>query len=182
MARTATLYHFSIQLADSDREVYTDCMLRVAQQPSETAAFMLLRVLAYCLEFEEGIALTEGVAATDEAAVVVRDLTGRVTKWIEVGAPDAERVHRGSKLAGRAAVYTHRDPKPLLAQYEQAHIHRAAQVPVHAFERAFLTAAAERVQRRSALAVSRSGGELYLDIDGESQSSAIHCFNAAGHQ
>ena len=91
MALTATLHHFGIQLADMDRGVYADFALRVAQQPSETGVFMLVRVLAYCLELEDGIALTEGVAATDEPAVVVRDLTGRIIHWIEVGAPEAER-------------------------------------------------------------------------------------------
>ena len=51
--------------------------------------YMVARVLAYCLEYTEGIAFTEGVAAGDEPAVVVRDLTGRMTAWIEVGMPDA---------------------------------------------------------------------------------------------
>lgn len=180
MALTATLHHFTLQLADMDRGVYADFALRVAQQPSETGAFMLLRVLAYCLEFEDGIALTEGVAATDEPAVVVRDLTGRITKWIEVGAPDAERVHRGSKLAGRATVYTHRDPRPLLMQYADAKIHHAAEVPVYAFDRDFLTAAADTLQRRSKLAVSVTEGQLYLDIDGDSRMSEIHRYSAAG--
>lgn len=174
------MYHFSVQLADMDREVYADFALRVAQQPSETSAFMLTRVLAYCLEFEEGIALTEGVAATDEPAIVVRDLTGRITKWIEVGAPDPERVHRGSKVAGRAAVYTHRDPRPLVMQYADAKIHQAADVPVYAFDRDFLKLAAEALQRRSKLAVSVTEAQLYLDIDGQNHMSAIQHFNAAG--
>ena len=43
-----------------------------------------------------------GVAAGDEPAVMVRDLTRRITAWIEVGMPDADRLHRGIKLAGRA--------------------------------------------------------------------------------
>ncbi|MCI5104433.1 MAG: YaeQ family protein, partial [Algiphilus sp.] len=85
MALTATMHHFTVQLADMDRQRYADFSLRVARQPSETEVFMLTRILAYCLEYEEGIALTEGVAATDEPAVVVRDLTGRITKWVEVG-------------------------------------------------------------------------------------------------
>jgi len=180
MALTATMYQFSVQLADMDRNVYADLALRVAQQPSETSAFMLTRVLAYCLEFEEGIVFTEGVAATDEPAIVVRDLTGRITKWIEVGAPDAERVHRGSKLAGRAAVYTHRDPHWLIAQYADAKIHQAAEVPVYAFDRDFLKHAAEALQRRSKLAVSLTEGQLYLDIDGQNHMSDIHRFSAAG--
>ncbi len=104
MALTATIYNLTIELSDVDRGVYETLDLRVARQPSEAAEYMLMRVLAYCLEYTEGIAFTQGVAAGDEPAVLVRDLTGRVTAWIEVGLPDAERLHRGSKLAGRAAV------------------------------------------------------------------------------
>ncbi|MDP9141786.1 MAG: YaeQ family protein [Pseudomonadota bacterium] len=173
MALTATMHTFTIQLADMDRSVYADFELRVAQQPSETVEFMLVRVLAYCLEYQDGIALTEGVAAVDEPAVLVRDLTGRITAWIEVGAPDAERVHRGSKHAGRAAVYAHRDPAQLLAQYAGKKIHRAAEVPVHSFGREFLADAAKRLQRRSKLAISVTERQLYLDIDGHSMSAAI---------
>lgn len=173
MALTATLYHFAIQLADVDRGVYADFELRVARQPSETAEFMLTRVLAYCLEYQDGIALTEGVAAVDEPAVLVRDLTGRVTAWIEVGAPDAERLHRGSRLAGRAALYTHRDPGPLLALYAGSRIHRAAEVPVYALGREFIAAAAAKLGRRTRLAVSVTGRELYLDVDGTPHATAI---------
>lgn len=179
MALTATLYHLTLQLADMDREVYADLALHVAQQPSETAEFMLVRVLAYALEYEEGIAFTEGVAAVDQPAVWVRDLTGQVTAWIEVGAPDAERVHRGSKLAGRAAVYTHRDPRTLLATYANSKIHRAEDVPVYSFDREFLMQAAARLQRRSKLALTVTERQIYLDIDGHDLSTPI-CSAPAG--
>lgn len=180
MAQTATVFALQLQLADMDRAVYAERELRVARQPSETAEFMLVRLLAYALEYTEGIALTEGVAAVDEPAVWVRDLTGRITAWIEVGAPDAERVHRGSKLAERCAVYTHRDPRPLLALYAERRIHRAAEVPVIAFDRGFLTDAAARITRRSRLAVTVTERQLYLDIDGQSLASALHEHRASG--
>jgi uncharacterized protein YaeQ len=164
MALTATLYTFTIQLADIDRGVYENFELRVARQPSETAEYMLARVLAYCLEYQEGITLTEGVAAVDEPALLVRDLTGRITAWIEIGAPDADRLHRGSKLAGRAAVYTHRDPAPLLAQYAGRKIHRAAEIPVYELGKDFIAAVAPRLERRADLAISVTERQLYLDL------------------
>lgn len=138
--------------------------LRVARHPSETAEYMLVRLLAYCLEYQEGIALTEGVSSGDEPALVVRDLTGRVTAWIEVGLPDASRLHRGSKLAGRAAVYTHRDVRQLLSQLSGAKIHRAAEIPIRAFDRTAVEELAALIERRASLAVSVSGGELLVAI------------------
>src|SRR5687768_8248621 len=116
MTLTATIYNLQTELADIDRRVYKTLGLRLARQPSETLEYMLTRFLAYCLEYTEGIEFTEGVAAGDQPAVLVRDLTGRITSWVEVGMPDAQRLHRGSKLAGRAAVYTHRNIVQVLAE------------------------------------------------------------------
>jgi uncharacterized protein YaeQ len=166
MALTATIYNLEVALADIDRGVYETLTLRVARQPSETTEYMLTRVLAYCLEYTEGIAFTEGVAAGDEPAVLVRDLTGRVIAWVEVGMPDASRVHRGSKLAGRVAVYTHRDPKQLLAQWTGERIHNAADIPVYAFDRSLVEAIASRLDRRATLSLSITERQIYVDLDG----------------
>ncbi|HWU68595.1 MAG TPA: YaeQ family protein [Stenotrophobium sp.] len=173
MALTATIYSLSVQLSDMDRSVYQTLDLRVARHPSETAEYMLTRVLAYCLEFQDGIAFTEGVSAVDEPAVVVRDLTGRITSWIEVGAPDSERLHRGSKLAGHAVVYTHRSAQQVLAQLDGRKIHRAADIAVHALERPFIDAAASALQRRTSLALTVTERQLYLDIDGKTFNTRI---------
>ncbi len=173
MAQTATVYSFSIQLSDIDRGVYEAFDLRVARQPSETAEYMLTRLLAYCLEYREGITLTEGVAAGDEPAVLVRDLTGRVTAWIEVGAPDAERLHRGSKLAGVAAVYTHRDIGLLQNQLAGRKIHRVADIPIYEFGSGFIKTVAPLIERRSVLSLSITERQLYLDLDGRSFTTSI---------
>jgi uncharacterized protein YaeQ len=60
VALTATIYTFDIALADSDREVYESLALRVARHPSETVEYLLTRVLAYALEFTEGIEFSRG--------------------------------------------------------------------------------------------------------------------------
>jgi uncharacterized protein YaeQ len=170
----ATIHSFTLQLADIDRGVYADLELRVARHPSETAEFMLARVLAYCLEFQEGIAFTDGIAAVDEPAIVVRDLTGALTAWIEVGAPDAERLHRGSKRAGRAAIYTHRDPAPLLALLAGKRIQRAELIPVYSFDRDFVQAAAAAIERRNSGSLSITERQLYLELNGHALATPVH--------
>jgi uncharacterized protein YaeQ len=164
MAQTATIYTLSIDLSDMDRGVYETLDLRVARHPSESAEYMVVRILAYCLEYQEGIAFTEGVSSADEPAVIVRDLTGRVTGWIEVGMPDANRLHRGSKLAGRVAVYTHRDPRQVLAQFEGEKIHRAAGIPIRAFDRHIIEELAGSLDRRTSMSISVTHGELYISL------------------
>ena len=166
MALTATIYNLSVDLADIDRGVYEKIELCIARQPSETIEYMFMRVMAYCLEYGDGIELTQGVAAGNDPAVLIRDLTGRVTAWIEVGMPDADRLHRGLKLAGRAAVYTHRDVQKVLAQLSAAKIDRLSAVPVYEFDRSLVEEIAGLVERRSTLSISVTERELYLEIQG----------------
>jgi uncharacterized protein YaeQ len=173
VAEAATIYSIETELSDVDRGVYQTLGLRLARQPSETIEFMLTRFLAYCLEYREGIEFTEGVAAGDQPAVLVRDLTGRITGWIEVGMPDAPRVHRGSKLAGRAAVYTHRNVAQVLEQLAGKQIHRAAEIPVYEFGRGFVESVAPVLERRTDASVSIIERHLYLDIGAHAFSTAI---------
>jgi uncharacterized protein YaeQ len=126
---------------------------------------MLVRILAYCLEYTDGIELTAGgLSSVDEPPVAVRDLTGKLTRWIDVGLPDADRLHRGSKLAGSVAVYTHRDVRQLLGQLEGTKIHRAGDIVIRAFDSASIDEIAELLDRRSSFALMVAGGEITLSI------------------
>jgi uncharacterized protein YaeQ len=174
MAAGAVIHTFAVQLADVDRGVYEDLALRVARHPSETDAFMMTRVLGYCLEFEDGIAFSEGISTTDEPAVVVRDLTGRLVAWIEVGAPDADRLHHGSKLADRTAVYTHRDPLKVRAAWSGKRIHRAEDIALYSFDPGFVDAAVAVLERRNDMVLSVTERRLYLELNGTTLSSAAH--------
>ncbi|MBP1327407.1 uncharacterized protein YaeQ [Leucobacter exalbidus] len=174
MAIGATIHTFEVQLADVDRGVYENFSLRVARHPSETAEYMVTRLLAYCLEYEDGIVFAAGgVSSTDEPAVLVRDLTGQITAWIEIGAPDAARLHFGSKLAGRAAVYTHRDPEKLLTSWAGKTIHHADEIVVRSFEPKFVDEVARALGRRNTLSISATEGTLYLELGDTAVSSEI---------
>ena len=172
MAQTATIYNLSIELSDVDSGVYENISLRIARHPSETAEYMIVRVLAYCLEFQEGISLTEGVASGDEPAILVRDLTGKISAWIEVGLPDASRLHRGSKLSGRAVVYTHR-LRQLLNQLDGKSIHKPETVRIFAFDSDFVEEVSVLIDRRSSIGLSITEQQIYLTIDGRDFTTAI---------
>lgn len=173
MALTATIHTFDIQLADVDRGVYETLALRVARHPSETEEYLLTRVLAYCLEYADGIAFSKGLAEPDEPALAVRDLTGALRAWIEVGAPDAARLHKASKAAPRVAVYTHKDPVQLRRQLAGERIHRADALELYAVDRALLAELAQRLERRMAFDLSVTERQLYVSLDGETLSGAV---------
>ncbi|WP_084079004.1 YaeQ family protein [Demequina sp. NBRC 110057] len=173
MAAGATLHTFDVAVADMDRGVYEDLELRVARHPSETAAFLVTRILAYCLEYREGIAFGEGIATTDEPAVIVRDLTGAVMAWIEVGAPEADRLHYGSRLAEETTVYTHRDPAKVLARWDGKRIHRREDIVLHSLDGAFVDEVAQRLERRNRLTVTVTERHLYVEINGDALETQV---------
>jgi uncharacterized protein YaeQ len=173
VSRGSLLYSFDVELADVDRGVYEALALRLACHASETAEHLLTRVLAYCLEATEGLAMGPGLAEPDQPALAVRDLTGALRAWIDVGSPDAARLHRAAKAAPRVAVYTHKDPELLLRQLEGERIHRAEAIVVHGLDRALLAALAARLQRRMAFALAVNEQQLYVTIGGETLAGEV---------
>jgi uncharacterized protein YaeQ len=173
LALTATIHNFDIQLSDVDRNVYETISVRVARHPSETAEYLIARVLAYCLEYREGIAFSKGLAEPDQPALSVRDLTGALVSWIEIGAPDAARLHKASKAAPRVALYTHRNPAQLLKQYASERIHRAESIELYSFDRELIDPLVASLDRRMTLAVSVSDRQLYIDVAGQSINGTI---------
>jgi len=174
MATGSTMHTFDVQLADTDRGVYEDFSLRVARHPSETDAYMLTRMLAYGLEYAEGIAFGEGISSTEEPAVIVRDMTGAIMAWIEIGAPDAERLHYGSRLAERTVVYTHRDPAKVMAPWAGKKIHKSEAIRVYNFDPGFIDAAVPHLERRNSMTLTVTEQVVYLDLNGTSLTTAIH--------
>jgi uncharacterized protein YaeQ len=162
-----------------DRGVYESLSFRAAKQPSETEEYLATRVLAYCLEYTEGIAFTKGLAEPDVPAIEVRDLTGALKAWIEVGMPDADRLHKASKASPRVAVYTAKDPANLARQFEGNRIHRAEAIELYAFDPAFIAALVERLERRTAFELAVTERHLYLTIQGETLDAAVKPVEAA---
>jgi uncharacterized protein YaeQ len=167
MALTATIHTFDIELADSDRHVYESLALRVARHPSESPEFLIARVLAFALEFTEGIQFSRGLSEPDAPAIEVRDLTGALRAWIDVGLPDADRLHRAGKVAPRVAVYTHRDPDLLLGRLAGQRIHRVDALELYAIDRALVAALAARLERRMTFGLSVTGRDLYVAVGAE---------------
>lgn len=173
MALGATMYVFNVDLADADRGIYRALEIRAAQHPSETADYLLTRVLAYCLEYSDGIAFSKGLSDPDEPTIAVRDLTGALKVWIEIGAPDAERVHRASKAAPRVAIYSHKDAVHLASRLADEKIHRAETIELYALDRAWLAQVVARLTRRMSFTLTVSERHLYLSIGADTHSSIL---------
>lgn len=105
MALTATRLQFEISLANVPRGIDRTEAVIVAQHPSETREHVVLRVLAWCLVWQERLAFGPGLSTPDSADLWAHDLTGKVVAWVECGAAAGEVVRRAMQHHPGAEVH-----------------------------------------------------------------------------
>ena len=107
MALKPTIYKVSIALSDLDRNRFEQLDLTIAQLPSETVERMMVRVLAFAINADEGLMFTAGISTPNEPDIVKRSLDNRTLQWIDVGEPSAERVVKASRVSeGGVRIYS----------------------------------------------------------------------------
>lgn len=106
MAIKPTIYKARISLSDLERNYYDSLNLTIAQHPSETLERMMVRILAYCINAQEGMELTKGLEDVEEPALWVRTMDEQTTLWIDLGEPAPERVKKATNRAHAVKVYS----------------------------------------------------------------------------
>lgn len=104
MALKSTIYKAELSIADMDRNYYADHALTIARHPSETEERMMIRLLGFALNASEGLAFAGGLSTPDEPDLWLRDLTGSIQKWIDVGLPEERMVRRACGRADEVCV------------------------------------------------------------------------------
>ena len=99
MAHKATVIKAELQVSDMDRHAYGTFPLTVAQHPSETEQRVMVRILAFALHAHERLEFGRGLSNEEEPDLWLRDYTGEIELWIDLGQPDESRV---KKACGRA--------------------------------------------------------------------------------
>lgn len=104
MALKATVYKAELSIADMDRPYYGEHALTVARHPSETDERMMVRLLAFALHATDGLGFGQALCVDDEPDLWLRDLTGAIDLWIDVGQPDEKWVRKACGRAGQVVV------------------------------------------------------------------------------
>ncbi len=154
------MFRFKIQLSDVSRNAYETLELRVAMHPSESVPYLLTRVIAYCLNTQRGLELTDGISAPDLPALWVKDLTGLLEMWIDIGNPSAKRLHKAAKAAKKVRVYTYRDFAILQKEVEGQNVHQVGAIEVFALQPKFLDRLGATLERDNAWEFLHDAGEL----------------------
>lgn len=104
MALRSTIYKADLSIADMDRNYYADHALTIARHPSETEERLMLRLLVFVMNAEEGLSFAGGLSTVDEPDLWVRHLTGAIRRWIEVGLPEEKLVRRACGRADQVSL------------------------------------------------------------------------------
>jgi uncharacterized protein YaeQ len=107
MASNATIFKATLQISDMNRQYYQDHAVMLARHPSETDERMMVRLLAFALHAHEALSFGRGVSAEEEPALWIKDLTGAIDCWIEVGQPHEKSIRQACGRAKQVYVYTY---------------------------------------------------------------------------
>ncbi len=161
MALKPTIFKLRIDVADIDRGYYDTLNLTVAQHPSETTERMMVRVLVYCLNAQEGLSFGKGVSSPDEADVWAQSLDGQIPLWIEVGEPSPERIKKASTLADAVKVYCFNSKADVWWQQSREKVSQLS-VTVQQFPWNHIQQLAKLAQRTLALSITITGDSAYV--------------------
>lgn len=184
MALSPVRLEFRVVLSHVDRAIDKSETVYVARHPSETQDHVVLRMLAWCLLHEEGIAFGPGLSTPDAADLWTHDPTGRLTTWIECGTATAERLRKS--LSQHSGAHTHvvmddeRALRELQAELADARWPRNCPPPtLWLVDRALVAALAAREERRQKWAVTFVGDHFYIDVDGRTLNGAVTAYTSA---
>ena len=174
MALQPTRLEYRITLSHVDRAVdLPETPVILGRHPSETQEHATLRVLSWCLLYEEGITFGPGLSSDGTADLWVHDLTGRLVTWIECGATKWDHLRKGLHQHGGSKAHVlfvnDRKRSELVEEIAQAaHAKEASRVTLWSIDPALVTALATREDRRQKWSVTVVGDHLYVEVDGKS--------------
>ncbi|MDP4651056.1 MAG: YaeQ family protein [Haliea sp.] len=168
MALKSTIFKIDLNVADIDRQVYGDFPLTLARHPSETIERMMLRVLAFALHANEQLTFGRGISTDDEPDLWQKDLTGSVELWIELGAPDPDRLRKACARGQHVVLYMYGDRSvPVWWQKHAGTLARFKHLSVWQVDDSSLGALAQMAKPGLNLQCTISDGEVMVSGAGE---------------
>ncbi|BCL72512.1 conserved hypothetical protein [Vibrio nigripulchritudo SFn27] len=164
MALKPTIYKFRINLTDMNRDHYDSLNLTIAQHPSENAQRMMARVIAFCLNAQEGLEFTKGLSTIEEPDVWKKSLDDQIELWIDVGEPDVERVKKSRRLAKQVHVYSFNTKSNVWWEQNQGKF-GMLDATITRFDWEGIDALSELVTRTMDLSVMLTGNSVFVTAD-----------------
>ena len=82
MATKATIYKALLNIANMDSHYYAEHNLTMAKHPSETDLRLMVRLIVFILNADEGLVFCKGISQEDEPDLWKKSLGGDIELWI----------------------------------------------------------------------------------------------------
>lgn len=160
------LYRFNIELSNIDRGVYETLDFRVAQHPSEAAPYLLTRVLAYALSYQQGLDFSpKGLGDPDAPALQLLNHHNTIDMWIEIGNASARKLHKATKTARQVVVYTYKNPQVLIDDIKANDVHKAHELQIFSFDEKFVSVLEKHLEKNNHWSVVVQQNQIDLSIN-----------------
>jgi len=178
MALRSTIYKVDLHVSDSDRNYYNTHSLTVAQHPSETAERMMVRLVLFALYAQDDLVFTKGLSDVDEPDMWIKDLTGQIQLWLEVGQPDEKRILKASSKSEQVVIcaYAGQASKVWWSGIKNK-IERAKNVRVICLPQVVTKSFAAWVERGMQLHINIQEGEILISSDKGQENFSVEQLN-----
>ena len=166
MALKATIYKADLSIADMNRNYYQEHALTIARHPSETDERVMIRLLAFALNADPALTYGKDLFDVEEPALWLKDLTGAIQTWIEVGQPEERRMMKASGRAEHVVVYSYSATSHIWFKQVAKQIDRAKNITVINIPAETSSQLESMAKRNMQLQCTIQDGQVWL-TDGE---------------
>lgn len=163
MATGSTIYKAELGVADMDRGYYGSHMLTLARHPSETEERLMVRLLAFALDADPALTFGAGLSTDEQPDLWLRDDTGAIRLWIEVGLPDERLIRKACGRADQVRIWAYGGAKAdAWWRQNAAALRRQERLRVMALDSAAVNALGRLARRSMRLDCSVQDGVVWL--------------------
>jgi uncharacterized protein YaeQ len=123
---------------------------------------MMVRLLAFALNADENLVFAKGLSDIEEPDLWLKDYTGAIKLWIEVGQPDERRLLKACGRAEQVVVYSYANNSAIWWQGVTNRLERAKNLTVWNLPVTTSQALEKIAQRSMQLQCSIQDGQLWL--------------------
>jgi uncharacterized protein YaeQ len=172
MLPAATAMQFRIALSHVDRGIDRVQSVIVERHRLESGQHLILRVLAWCLFYDEALRFGPGVVARGAADLWAHDSAERPTIWVECNVADADALRKMAQHNRGVAIHVLFSDVSLRDDF----MHQLAElkrrppemdaIGIWTVDAALVSALAAHDERRQRWSVTVVGDHLYVECDG----------------
>jgi uncharacterized protein YaeQ len=170
MTFVAGFYSFNLDIVDASSNRYESVRVKIPRHPEETEAYLHARVLAYAHAYREGLEFSPGLFEPKAPTFFASDLFGNTTRWIQLGAPEKEKIQkmlRHHKEAECSVYFLNWQQVDKFCHYLRGSTSNwVAPVRCYLLDEGFLEASGELLQSSSRWSLNFIDGSVFAVING----------------